>query len=79
MLSTMMAKGPDQDITYLEPDAPAILTLSHDAVYLSFEDAKRLQKELYTLSQSYFGKGGDARYLVRVNLVPVPEDSEYIP
>lgn len=76
--STSLAKAPGVPVTSDEPDAPAILTTAHDAVYLDFADAKRLQRDLRTLLEVYAVKGGAQRYLLRLSLVPLPEDVELI-
>ena len=55
-----------------------MLTTAHDAVYLDFADAKRLQQDLHTLLETYAAKGGAQRYLLRLSLVPLPEDVELI-
>ena len=56
---------------YDAPDAPAIL-LETDLLDLSFADAKALQHELLELVRRYGKRAGDARYLVRVGLSPLP-------
>jgi len=58
----------------LGPASPALLTASHDAVYLDFADAKRLQQELHDLMIRYKGLGGGQRYLLWLNLVPLPAE-----
>lgn len=73
-----LAKTPGQPVTSLGPDAPATLTTAHDAVYLDFADAKRLQHDLHTLFKAYAAKGGAQRYLLRLTLTPLPEDVELI-
>lgn len=73
-----LAKSPEQPVTSLEPDAPAMLTTAHDAVYLDFADAKRLQRDLNALLETYAAKRGAQRYLLRLSLVPLPEDVELI-
>lgn len=78
IFSTSLAKAPGQPVTSLAPDAPAMLTTAHDAVYLDFADAKRLQRELRTLLETYAAKGGAQRYLLRLSLVPLPQDVELI-
>ncbi len=73
-----LAKTPGQPVTSLEPDAPAMLTTAHDAIYLDFADAKRLQRDLHELLETYAAKEGAQRYLLRLGLVPLPEDVELI-
>ena len=65
-------------MTSFEPDAPAMLTTAHDAIYLDFADAKRLQHDLHKLFETYAAKRGAQRYLLRLSLVPLPEDVELI-
>ena len=76
--STSLARAPGVPVTSDEPDAPAILTAAHDAVYLDFADAKRLQRDLRTLLDAYAAKQGAQCYLLRLSLVPLPEDVELI-
>lgn len=72
--------APDEMLLSLGPNDPAVLNTMHDSVYLSFEDAKAFQHELSRLTQTYFfSRSGGQRYLVRLNLVPVPEEAEVIP
>ena len=78
IFSTSLAKASGQPVTSLEPDAPAMLTTAHDAIYLDFADAKRLQHDLYKLFETYATKQGAQRYLLRLSLVPLPEDVELI-
>lgn len=78
IFSTSLAEAPGQPVTSLEPDAPAMLTTAHDAVYLDFADAKRLQHDLNALLETYAAKRGAQRYLLRLSLVPLPEDVELI-
>jgi hypothetical protein len=59
----------------LGPDAPAVFTASHDAVYLDFEDAKQFQRDLDALMGRYKTIGGGQRYLVWLNLVPLPAEA----
>ena len=47
-------------------------------MYLDFADAKRLQRDLRALLDAYAVKGGAQRYLLRLSLVPLPEDVELI-
>lgn len=78
IFATSLAKTPGQPVTSLEPDAPAMLTTAHDAIYLAFADAKRLQYDLHALLETYAAKRGAQRYLLRLSLVPLPEDVELI-
>ena len=78
IFSTSLATAPGRPISSLEPDAPAILTTAHDAVYLDFADAKKLQRDLHALLETYTAKQGAQRYFLRLSLVPLPEDVELI-
>ena len=69
------ASGPAADHSPLGPEEPAVFTASHDAVHLDFEDAKRFQRELDALMQRYKAIGGGQRYLVWLNLVPLPAEA----
>ena len=79
VFATGLAATPDRVINPLEKDAPALFNMSHDAVYLDFGDAKAFQRELHDLTRRYMEKGGAQRHLVRVTLMPLPEDVELIP
>ena len=59
----------------LRPDEPAVFTASHDAVYLDFGEAKQFQCSLHALMQRYKTVGGGQRYLVWLNLVPLPAEA----
>ena len=69
------AISPEVDHNPLVPDEPAVFTASHDSVFLDFEDAKRLQGELDALMKRYKTIGGGQRYLVWLNLVPLPAEA----
>ena len=57
----------------LERGAPAVLSSWRDAVYLDFEDAKALQREMFRLLKTYLQKRGTQRYIVRLGMVPLEE------
>ena len=78
IFSTSLAKAPGQPVTSMEPGAPAMLTRTHDAIYLDFDDAKTLQRDLHALFETYAAKQGVQRYLLRLSLIPLPEDVELI-
>lgn len=71
--SHMLAVSAGENYDPLLPGEPALFTASHDTVYLNFEDAKRLQGELDALLRRYATLGGGQRYLLWLNLVPLPE------
>lgn len=70
-LQVQMALTPEQNTTTLAPDDPAVLSAWRDAVYLDFEDAKALQREMFDLLKRYQQKRGAQRYIVRLGLAPV--------
>src|SRR5690606_34655836 len=57
-LQIQTALTADRNYTTLDPDGPAVLSAWRDRLYLDFEDAKRLQKELFALLQRYSQKTG---------------------
>ena len=59
----------------LRLDEPAVYTASHDAMYLGFEEAKQFQRDLHALMGRYKTIGGGQRYLVWLNLVPLPAEA----
>jgi predicted transcriptional regulator len=73
VLQIQMAVSPDRNHTNLEPDGPAVLSAWRDSVFLDFEDAKRLQHELFELLLRYQRLGGAQRYIVRLGLAPIEE------
>lgn len=70
-LQVQMALTPEQNTTTLAPDDPAVLSAWRDAVYLDFEDAKALQREMFDLLKRYQQKRGAQRYIVRLGLAPI--------
>ena len=70
-LQVQMAVTPEQNYTTLAPDDPAVLSAWRDAVYLDFEDAKTLQREMFSLLKRYQQKRGAQRYIVRLGLAPI--------
>lgn len=75
-LQVQTALGPDANATTLDDQGPAALSAWRDRVRLDFEDAKRLQRELFALLLRYqrlgAETGGAQRYVVRVAMAPVP-------
>ena len=78
LLKISAARSPGKLIDFLNKDEPALLNAFHDTFYLDFEDAKEMQRELYTVWQKYMGKRGAQRYIVRLALVPTRESTEKI-
>jgi hypothetical protein len=72
-LQVQMAVRPDADASTLDDHEPAVLSAWRDGVYLDFDDAKALQRELYRLLESYLGRGGAHRYVVHVGMAPLDE------
>lgn len=70
-LQVQMALSPDSNWTSLAPDRPAVLAAWRDGLYLDFEDAKELQRELFALLLRYQGREGAQRYLLRLGLAPL--------
>jgi hypothetical protein len=72
VVSHMLAVSATENNNPLLPNEPAMFVVSHDAVYLNFEDAKRLQTELDSLLRRYANLGGGQRHMLWLNLVPLP-------
>ncbi len=70
-LQLQTAVRPDQNHTMLDEGQAAVLSAWRDSVYLDFEDAKTLQRELFDLLKRYQQKRGAQRYIVRLGLAPV--------
>lgn len=79
VLTESLALGPREDYDPTAPGEPAMFNRFHDSMYLDYPDAKAFQRELDALMRKYGSRGGAQRYIVRFNLVPVPEDAEVIP
>lgn len=72
-LQIQTAVGPDRNYTTLDPEGPAVLSAWRDRVYLDFDDAKALQRELFALLLRYQQKEGSQRYIVRLGMAPISE------
>ena len=70
-LQIQTAVTPETNYTMLDPDRPAVLSSWRDNVYLDFEDAKKLQQEMFELLQKYNQKEGAQRYIVRLGMAPI--------
>ena len=70
-LQVQTAVTPEKNYTMLDLDRPAVLSAWRDSVYLDFEDAKALQREMFALLQRYHQKRGAQRYVVRLGVAPV--------
>ncbi len=69
------ATGEDAFYNYFDPDAPAIIEGWFSDLRLDDDDAKALQGELLMLYLKYFGREGKRRYLLRVGMTPMPDDT----
>lgn len=74
-LQVQTALTPDSNYTMLDKGHAAALSSWRDSVYLDFEDAKALQRELFALLQRYHQKAGAQRYIVRLGMAPVAKNS----
>ena len=72
-LQVQAALNPESNYITLEPGDPAVLSSWRDAVYLDFEDAKALQREMFGLLKTYLQKRGAQRYIVRLGMAPLEE------
>ena len=70
-LQIQTAINPNENYTMLDAERPAALSAWRDSVYLDFEDAKALQKEMFALLQRYHKKDGAQRYIVRLGMAPL--------
>ncbi len=70
-LQIQAAITPDKNYTMLDKNRPAVLSAWRDSVYLDFEDAKTLQKEMFELLKKYQQKQGVQRYIVRLGVAPL--------
>lgn len=75
-LQVQMAVRPDENVTMLDPGAPAVLSAWRDRVYLDHADAKALQRELFDLLLRYQRKRGAQRYVVHLGLAPVTDEPD---
>ncbi len=70
-LQVQAAVTPEQNYTLLAPERPAALSAWRDAVYLDFDDAKTLQREMFALLKKYQQKAGAQRYILHLGLAPI--------
>jgi hypothetical protein len=70
-LQIQAAITPDKNYTMLDKKRPAVLSAWRDSVYLDFEDAKTLQREMFELLKKYQQKQGNQRYIVRLGIAPI--------
>lgn len=72
-LQIQMAVTPHENTDPTAPGSPPALSAWRDRVYLDYDDAKDLQRELFELLLRYQRKGGAQRYIVHVGLAPVTD------
>jgi DNA-binding Lrp family transcriptional regulator len=72
-LQIQTAVTPERNFTTLDPEGPAVLSAWRDRVYLDFEDAKELQREMFDLLLRYQRKEGSQRYIVRLGMAPLAD------
>lgn len=72
-LQIQTAVTPFSNYTSLDQEGPALLSAWRDRVYLDFEDAKALQREMFALLKRYQQKQGAQRYIVRLGLAPLAD------
>jgi hypothetical protein len=60
-------------VSSFELDKAAMLTGWSTGLYMDFPVAKAFQRELHELIVRYFKQGGAQQYMIRVALVPLPE------
>jgi len=73
-LQVQAAVTPDENYIMLSPERPAVLSAWRDAVYLDFEDAKALQREMFFLLKRYQQKRGAQRYILHLGMAPVQDE-----
>ncbi len=64
-----------QDIDWNTPDAPVVRFGWNPDIWLDYDDAKSLQRDLVALAAQYAGRGGRQRFLVRLAMVPLVKES----
>jgi len=79
ILNANLVLGPNVKLNMLEPNSPALFSRLNDAIYLNFEDAKALQRELISIFKKYQSKEGGQRYMMQINLVPITKDTDVLP
>jgi hypothetical protein len=70
-LQVQAALTPVQNYTMLAPERPAALSAWRDAIYLDFDEAKALQREMFDLLKKYQQKSGAQRYILHLGLAPI--------
>ncbi len=70
-LQVQTAVTPERNYSALDADGPAVLSAWRDSLYLDFEDAKTLQREMFSLLKSYQQKRGSQHYIVHLGIAPL--------
>lgn len=70
-LQIQTAVTPEKNYTMLDADRPAVLSAWRDSVYLDYQDAKALQREMFQLLKKYNQKEGAQRYIVRLGMAAI--------
>ena len=70
-LQVQTAVDPNENYSMLDPKQAALLSSWRDSVYLDFEDAKKLQTEMFELLKRYQQKSGSQRYILRLGMAAI--------
>jgi len=68
------AVNPTDNTLQLDDGYSAALSAWRDNVFLDYEDAKKLQNEMYALIRKYQKKQGAQQYILRLGLAPIIEE-----
>ena len=68
------AVTPEDNTLQLDDGYTAALSAWRDTLFLDYEDAKKLQNEMYALIRQYQHKQGAQQYILRLGLAPIVED-----
>ena len=78
VLNISLVRRPFEPVDLLALDSPAVVATSHDALYLDFEDAKAMQREVDAIWRKYAAIGGSQRYLARIQLTPARSNAPIV-
>lgn len=70
LLNVSLANSPQNNWNYFDSDAPPFIDGWVTNLYLDFEDAKALQREVLYLYLRYAAKSGKQRFMARVSFAP---------
>ncbi len=79
LLSIAAANNAVAALDLLAPDVPVLLEGWLTDLHLDQTDAKAFQHELVSLYLRYLGRNGAQRYIIRMALAPMPDQSELPP